>query len=127
MQFYYYDIKTVVDNCNDFFSKASERIRYKVDEKIRELTDNLDMTIDPQIEKVEDSFNKRMKELEEKLELQQCQMKWYGKDMKSAITRTKNLILRAEREKNTLLEKYQNYFGVKSDIRMLNAGIIISI
>ncbi len=127
LEFYYNDIKTVVENCNDFFSKASERIRYKVDEKIRELTDNLDMTIDPQIEKVEDSFNKRMKELEEKLELQQCQMKWYGKDMKSAITRTKNLILRAEREKNTLLEKYQNYFGVKSDIRMLNAGIIISI
>ncbi len=119
-------IESIQQNFNSIYNIVKDRLLKKINAIIIEITDNLDITLDPEIEKVKTSYQKRIKELDDKLSLQEGQMKWYGKDMKSAITRTKNKIMKAEREMNTILDTYKSYSGITYSIKLLNCGILIA-
>ena len=107
--------------------RARLRLADKIRRRIADMGDDLDFHIDPQLEKIRDSYDRSIKELEEKLELQQSRMKWYGKDMKGVITRTSNKILKLRREKEKSLETYRGYLGIEYSVKMINAGFIISV
>ncbi len=109
-----------------YFVQAREKILSRIENRIFDLNETLDIQIDPEVEKINESYSRQIKELEEKLDLQECQMKWYGKDMRSAITRTRNKINKAKREMDSLLSEYRGYGGVKHEIELISAGIIIS-
>ena len=53
-------------------------------------------------------------------------MKWYGRDMKSAITRTRNSIQKARIEMDSLIKEYSGYCGIRFSLKLINAGVIIS-
>ena len=118
------EIETVTLSMSSLMEKAVQRLRLKVMHKIGVMEDNLDFQIDPELDKIRSSYSRTLKELSERLELQESQMKWYGKDMRSAITRTRNQITRAERERDHLLERYRGYTGIRFSIRLINAGIL---
>ncbi len=109
-----------------YFDKARERLMKKIDDRMFDLNENLDIQIDPEVEKVRESYRRQIKELEEKLDLQESQMKWYGKDMKSAITRTRNKMLKARTEMESLVTEYRGYYGIKYNIKLVGAAVIIS-
>ncbi|MBN2402909.1 MAG: DEAD/DEAH box helicase family protein [Spirochaetes bacterium] len=123
---YRMEIARIVKNADACFISAGERIIRKADERSREISDSLNGSVEPEIEKITDSFCKKIKEYEEQLERQVCQMKWYNKDMRSAITRTKNKISREMILKEDTLERYRNYLQVGYSIKMLSAGILIA-
>ena len=108
------------------FANASLKIQKKVKDRVNDKVLDMDLQIDPELDKIHESFDKKLKELHDKLELQESQMKWYGKDMKSVITRSRNLIIKTEREKQNLLNEYKGYIGVKFSIKMLNCAILIA-
>jgi len=118
-------ISDMVKKTDELFAKSKERILDKVNKKSTEMTLDLDIHLDPEIEKISKSYELQIKELQDKLEIQTGQMKWYGKDMRGAITRTRNRIMKAEREKELQLSRYRGYMGIKSSIKLINAGIII--
>jgi hypothetical protein len=86
----------------------------------------MEIHIDPELDKIRESYTKLIKELEDKLDLQEGQMKWYGRDMKSAITRTKNSIRKARVEMDSLIKEYSGYSGVTCSISLINSGVIIA-
>ena len=98
----------------------------RVNDRVFDLNENIEIHIDPELEKIRDSYTKQIKELEDKLDLQEGQMKWYGRDMKSAITRTKNSIRKARVEMDSLIKEYSGYTGISFSIKLINAGVIIS-
>jgi len=108
-----------------YFLRSREKILSRIDNRLFDLNETLDIQIDPEVEKINESYGRQIKELEDKLDLQECQMKWYGKDMKSAITRTRNRINKAKREMDSLLSEYRGYSGIRHDIKLISAGIII--
>ncbi len=120
-------ILKIQKDADKFFDLAYGRIIRKADMKIREMSSILDSSIRPEIEKISDSYVKKIKEYEEQLERQICQMKWYNKDMKSAITRTRNKISNEMIEKEDMLSKYNNYLHVDYTIEILSAGILIAL
>ena len=117
-------IETVSLSLDRYMEYAITRLRGKIMEKVKTMEDSLDFQVDPELDKIRTSYTRTLKELSERLELQESQMKWYGKDMRSVITRTRNQIMKAERERDHLLEKYRGYTGVRFSIRLLNAGIL---
>ncbi len=119
-------IREVSENISSYFSKAQIKIREKVKQRIYDLSGDIDLHIDPEIEKIKISYDRSIAELEHKLDLQQGQMKWYGKDMKSAITRTRNSIIKQNRDKQNLLDKYRGYAGIKSSVTLVSAGVVSS-
>jgi len=119
-------IATIVENMESHFANASLKIQKKVKDRVNDKVLDMDLQIDPELDKIHESFDKKLKELHDKLELQESQMKWYGKDMKSVITRSRNLIIKTEREKQNLLNEYKGYIGVKFSIKMLNCAILIA-
>lgn len=108
------------------FSKARGRIFEKVDSKLWDLRDQLDMALDPEIEKVKESSDKQIIELTSNLERQELAMKCFGRDMRSAITRSKNKIIEAEKDRESLLSLYRRRLGVRSSITLIGSGICIS-
>jgi len=120
---------TIDEICSKYSSysdKARARLMKKIDDRLFDLNENLDIQIDPEVEKVRESYRRQIKELEEKLDLQESQMKWYGKDMKSAITRTRNKMLKARTEMESLVTEYRGYYGIKYNIKLVGAAVIIS-
>jgi superfamily II DNA or RNA helicase len=120
---------TISELCSKYRSyseKARDRLMKKINDRLFDLNENLDIQIDPEVEKVRESYRRQIKELEEKLDLQESQMKWYGKDMKSAITRTRNKMLKARTEMESLVTEYREYYGIKYNIKLVGAAVIIS-
>ncbi|HNX22480.1 MAG TPA: SNF2-related protein [Spirochaetota bacterium] len=120
---------TITEICSKYSSyseKARDRLMKKIDDRLFDLNENLDIQIDPEVEKVRESYRRQIKELEEKLDLQESQMKWYGKDMKSTITRTRNKMLKAKTEMESLVTEYRGYYGIKYNIKLVGAAVIIS-
>ncbi|MBN1500039.1 MAG: DEAD/DEAH box helicase family protein [Spirochaetes bacterium] len=113
-------------NAESYFRLSKIRLMKKIREKTSDIEDNLNLSIDPEIEKIEYSFEKQLEELNEKLDRQEFEMHNQGKDMKSVITRTKNQIIKAEKEKQHLLAKYKRYQGVDYSIELVSAGAVIS-
>lgn len=120
-------LKKIRDDADRYFSMADSRIRKKIDTRIFDMSVDMDIHIDPEVEKIKSSYDKKILELEEKLDLQRGQMKWFEKDMRGAITRTVNRINEAKRERESLIEKYKKFAGIKSSVRLLSAGAIFGI
>jgi len=120
------EVKTVINEYNCYFENARERLKTKINKRLADMNENLEIQIDPEVDKVRESYKKRIKELEEKLDLHEGQMKWYGKDMKSSIARTRNMILKARTEMESLLTEYRGYCGVKYKVRIIGAAVVVS-
>ncbi len=121
--------EVIAGTCSKYsgcFESAKNRLSAKIDDRLFDLNENLDIQIDPEVEKVRESYRKQIKELEEKLDLQEGQMKWYGKDMRSAITRTRNRMLKAKTEMESLVTEYRGYYGIRYNIKLVGAAVIIS-
>lgn len=116
----------IMRDYEDYFQRASEKILDRIDNRLFDLNETLGIQIDPEVEKINESYNKQICELEEKLDLQEGQMKWYGRDMRSAISRTRNRINSVRNELHSLLGEYRAYSGVKHEIELIGAGVIIS-
>ncbi len=101
-------------------------LQEKISDRIFDMNENLDIQIDPELEKIRESYSRQLRELEEKLDLQEGQMKWYGKDMRSTITRTRNKIAKTKREMESLIREYRDYYGIGYEARLTGAAIIIS-
>ena len=117
---------SIAAEADQYFAEARERVRMKIKLRKEFLIRNLDVSIDPEIHKIEESYNRRIAELEEKLELLEAQFKWYGRNLKGTITRTKNLIEREKSDREKILEKYQKYHGIDHEVELLCSGILIS-
>ncbi len=119
-------INSFKDDYHIFYQSALSKVKARISDREFDMNENMDIHIDPELEKIRESYSKQIKELEEKLELQECQMKWYGRDMKSAITRTNNKIRKAKNEMESLISEYSDYSGIKHELKLISAGIIIS-
>ncbi len=119
------DIRRMRENADRYFQLAEERLERKVNRKITDLAEALDLSIDPEMEKIKDSSSRRIGELYEQMERQECQKKWFGRDMKSALTRTRNEIARIEKEREELLRHYRSCMRVRYTCRLVSAGVLI--
>jgi len=109
-----------------YFAAARARIEEKIGARKAMMSQSLDVSIDPEIEKVKESCDRRIAELAEKLELLEAQFKWYGRNLKGTITRTKNLMEKAKNDRDSLLLKYKGYLGIDHDAELICAGILVS-
>jgi hypothetical protein len=107
------------------YESARARIIEKVERRVWDLRETLDLSIDPEIEKITVSYAQKIKELEDQLARQENQSALFGKDMRSAMTRTKNKITEAHRERDHLLAKYRRYLGITYAIELVQAGVIV--
>ena len=121
------EISKIEREFGKYFEAASERIIQKIKKVTSDLSNDIDGSITQEMEKVSDSYGKRIKEFEEQLERQVCQMKWFNKDMRSAITRTRNNIAKETAERDEVLSGYKNYMNMQYSIEMLSAGILIAV
>ncbi len=108
------------------FDEAGRRIRAKAMARACEINEEMNASIVAEIDKIRDAYDQRLKEYEEQLERQVCQMKWFDKDMKSAITRTKNRINQEKREREKLLSEQNRRHTIATAIELLSAGILIA-
>jgi ERCC4-related helicase len=120
------EIGFFAESIDSLMQKNVERLKEKINNRILEKSDSLDFQLDPELDKIKKSYDIQLKELDEKLEHQECQMKWYGKDMKSALTRTRNKIQKVKSERDNILEQYRSYLGISCKVKVINAGVIIS-
>ncbi len=109
------------------YQKARDILEEKLTIRIHDMKDTLDLRVDPEIEKIQSSFDAEIAELEDKLEWQRCQMKWYERDMRSAVTRTSNRIDALRKEKVHLLNRYRRYCSIEVTRHLVNVGILICI
>ncbi len=123
---YLMEIKKICDRTDMFFALARERAERKISLLRTALTDSIAEPVKNEIERVNDAYSKKLKELEEQLERQECSMKWFGTDMKSAITRTKRAIQSARKEHREELSKYHGYLDSELSVELLCAGILIT-
>jgi superfamily II DNA or RNA helicase len=119
-------VYSIIGEREQYFSRARDILLKRVNDRIFDLTEDMEIHIDPELDKIRESYTKLIKELEDKLDLQEGQMKWYGRDMKSAITRTKNSIRKARVEMDSLIKEYSGYSGVTRRISLINSGVIIA-
>lgn len=119
--------RTALPKIDSLIASARERLNAKISKRLADMSDEIDFNIDPQLEKIRISYDKTIKELEEKLELQRSRMKWYGSDLRSVITRTSNKIMKAKQEKERLLSEYRGYLGIEASAEMASAGFIIGL
>ncbi|MBN1497409.1 MAG: DEAD/DEAH box helicase family protein [Spirochaetes bacterium] len=116
----------VAADANRYFSRALERLDARIAARKAAMEECLDIGIDPELDRIRESYDSRIAELEEKLGLLDAQFKWYGRNMKGVITRTKNQIDLARAEREALLRKYRGYLGIKHEVELLCAGILLS-
>jgi hypothetical protein len=109
-----------------YFRIGRERLIRKIGDRTAEMSAELGNTINPEMDKISDSYRKKIKEYEEQLSRQTGQMKWFKRDMRSAITRTKNNIAAAQEEMECTLARYRGYGEIGYTVELLNAGILIS-
>lgn len=109
-----------------YFGEARTRIKEKIDRRLGSMNENLDLQLDPELEKVRESYTRLIRELEEKLDLQEGQMKWYGRDMRGTITRTRNRIMKARREMDSIIREYNDYYDAGYEVRLVGAAVLLS-
>ncbi|MDY6969376.1 MAG: SNF2-related protein [Spirochaetota bacterium] len=122
---YQEEILGMIKIAKRLLTKARKIIIEKAKRKAEVIQGNTIEKIKPEIFKINESYKKVIKELEDQQERQICQMKWFNKDMKSAITRTKNKLKANIDERDALLLKYREYTDVQFAIELINAGFII--
>lgn len=120
-------IRQVTSNIEEHIESSRQKIFDKAEKRAAEIKRDMENPVTMEIDKITTSYDQRIKEFEEQLERQVCQMKWFDKDMKSAITRTKNKIAREKREKMLSLSRQERFSDVVYTIEMLGAGILISL
>jgi len=120
-------VRMVLSGLDRCFEEARRRVREKVEKRLGELRETFELSIDPEIEKITEASESRIKELSEQLERQECRQKWYGKDMRSALTRTKNEIAQVELERERLLAAYRRSGEARPQIRLVCAGVLIAL
>ncbi len=116
----------IAADADHYFDRALERLNRKIAARKESMSENLDIGIDPEMDRVRESYDSRIAELEEKLGLLEAQFKWYGRNMKGVITRTRNQIDKARSERESLLRKYRGYLGIRHETGLLCAGIFLS-
>lgn len=119
-------VEQIIGEIDVLAERARERLERKIDKKISVMSNDLDFNIDPQLSKIRDSYDRTIKELEDKLELHQSRVKWYGADLKSVITKVSNQILKTKQEKEHRLETYKSYLGISRSVELISAGIIFT-
>ena len=110
----------------DLVSRARERIFEKIEQKLWDIREHLDLTIDPEIEKIKEACDRQIKELGAQLERQEMQMKCFGREMRGAISRTRNRMSEAVKDRDAMLATYRRRLGVSCDIELISAGVVIS-
>jgi superfamily II DNA or RNA helicase len=121
------DILRMQENAAMFFSKARERLSRKLARRVSERREALDLGVDPEIENINESGERRLRELREQLERQECQKKWFGKDMKSALARTRNEIAKTEMERELLLGQCRQRVRIRCSCELLGAGVLTAL
>ncbi len=113
-------------NIEYYYELSHTRLKKKVLAIVTEIKESLHLSIDPYIESVNQHYRQEIDYLCKRLEWQQCQQKWYGKDMHSAITRTKNMMEKIENEYYERMSHYKGYGDIRWETTLINAGILIS-
>lgn len=119
------NIDHICKNIDYYAAKARDQIFKKTSDIISDKKMDLDLQLDPELEKITIFYDQQLKELEEQLHRQENQMRVLGKDMKSAIARTQKKIESAIREKNHQLARCKRYQGMENKIQLISAGILI--
>jgi hypothetical protein len=109
---------------DELFARARVRLEEKIHDRIMLMRENLDLSIDPEIDKIRDSFTRLIDELGSKLERQELQMIHFGRDMKGAIGRTKNRIAEAVRERDSSLALNRKRLGLDYSIELVGIGLL---
>jgi superfamily II DNA or RNA helicase/uncharacterized protein (UPF0335 family) len=104
---------------------ARERALTKIQGRIADMAMTLDLDIYPEMEKIEKSHGQRIRELQERMAVQESRMKWQGVDMKGAITRTAKLIQKEKRERDHLLQTYRQALGITYRARLVNVAALV--
>ena len=120
-------VRSVLSGLGRCLEDARRRLREKVERRLAELRETLELSIDPEIEKITEASLSRIKELSEQLERQECRQKWFGKDMRGALTRTRNEMAQVELERERLLAAYRRSREAKPEIRLVCAGVLIAL
>ncbi|MGV7930553.1 MAG: DEAD/DEAH box helicase [Spirochaetota bacterium] len=121
------EIRRVMAAPGDYLEEARERLERRLERKLADFRETLDLSIDPEIDKITEASNTRIRELSEQLERQECQHKWFGKDMRSALTRTRNEIAQVEVERERLLAGYRRCAEARPAVRLACAGVLIAV
>lgn len=103
----------------DYYETARNKLKSISEDKIWDMKENLDLSVDPELDKIKDSFDKEMRELKEKLSRQEMNMNLMGKDMRSAISRTKNAIKTATLQYEDEVAQCRRYFGIKASAKLI--------
>ena len=119
-------MESLAAHADRYIDDARERAQCCVRNRIDDMALALDCDIYPEMEKIRASYDGKIKEIEEKLSIQEGKMKWHGSDMKGAITRTVKQIQQAKNEKDMLLTRYHSYLGITCKLHLLNAAVLIS-
>jgi ERCC4-related helicase len=121
------EISRVLSSMWEMNRNARERISEKVEHKVWDMREQLDLTIDPEIEKIRESCDRHIAELSNQLERQENHMRLFDKDMRGAITRTRNKIADVRRDKEHLLAQYRRRLGIQCSIELVCAGVLIAL
>ncbi|TFH43698.1 MAG: DEAD/DEAH box helicase [Chrysiogenales bacterium] len=116
----------IAAKADDYFAEAGKRIRMKIDARIGSLRQDLDVSIDPELVKIQGSYDRKIEELEEKLGLLEAQLKWYGRNLKGTITRTRNRIRKTRSDRDATLGMTRGYLGIGHSVELLCAGVLLS-
>ncbi|MCX8123658.1 MAG: SNF2-related protein [Spirochaetes bacterium] len=117
--------KNYCDRIEYYYELSLARLEKKVRAIVTEIKESMNLHIDPYLESLQHHYRQEMDFLEKRLEWQECQRKWYGKDMHSAMTRTKNMMKKIEEEFKIRLEQYSGFADVQWNYRLINVGILI--
>ncbi|HSV95747.1 MAG TPA: SNF2-related protein [Spirochaetota bacterium] len=121
------DFRRVITAAGDRFDEARGRLERRMERRLADLRETLDLSIDPEIDKITEASDTRIRELSEQLERQECQHKWFGRDMRSALTRTRNEIAQVEMERERLLAGYRRCVEARPAVRLVCAGVLIAV
>ena len=108
-----------------FFASAAARLAYKLEKRKSAIAERLNPAIGPEIEKIQSSYDARIAELCEKAELLEAQHKWYGRNLKAAITRTRNQIEEARRERDGMIQRLAACSRIEHRTELLCCGLLI--
>jgi hypothetical protein len=117
----------IIEQADQYFAIARKRVFHKISARKKQMADALDCTIDAEIDKIKASFDRKIAELEDREEILEAQHKWYGRNLRGTITRTKNLIAKARSEREFLLRKYRSYLDIECSVELVCAGIVMSV
>lgn len=97
----------------DCYERATSRLEAVLREKIWEMKESVELSVDPEMENIREAHEREMKELSEKLDRQESTMALTGRDMRSAIARTRKRMRDCERETENALARCRRYQGIQ--------------